>query len=282
VRPDSRFAGLDRAFWAHVKLVSERLGYSVRARRGDNVPPLRRYTRAELLGCLAEANLQSAHLAGPGTGALTALGQRMLDYMNFRAALLEDQVAPNLMNREQAAAEFERLRAELRPTCALPMNKQKGEKKHHAYLTGIVNMLTEHTLAGRQFDDEPRGLTIITRDGVPLRTLSRWMDGAYPTRINPRAIWEVKEYYGTTTFGSRVADGVYETMLDGEELAELARTEGQTVLHYLVLDDHYTWWECGRSYLCRIVDMLHMGLVDEVVVGREVLQRWPEIVRTWD
>ena len=30
---------------------------------------------------------------------------------------------------------------------------------------------------------------------------------------------------------------------------------------------YYTWWQCGRSYLCRIIDMLHMGYVDEVLFG---------------
>lgn len=234
-----------------------------------------------MASCLAEAQLQSGHVVDPAMREPTAEGRRILDYLNFRAATLEEQVAPNLMTRAQAGAEFKRLRKKLKPTCALPMNKQKGAKRHHAYLVGIVNMLTEQALGGREFEDEPQGLTIITRDGVPLRTLSRWMDGAYPTRIDPHAIWEVKEYYGTTTFGSRVADGVYETMLDGEELTELERSESRKVLHYLLLDDRYTWWECGRSYLCRIVDMLHMGLVDEVIVGREALTRWPEIVRSW-
>lgn len=27
----------------------------------------------------------------------------------------------------------------------------------------------------------------------------------------------------------------------------------------------YTWWECGRSYLCRIIDMLHMGYVESFI-----------------
>ena len=40
--------------------------------------------------------------------------------------------------------------------------------------------------------------------------------------MDPLAVWEIKEYYYTTTFGSRVADGVYETLLDGMELRELA------------------------------------------------------------
>ena len=146
---------------------------------------------------------------------------------------------------------------------------------------GMINILTEKALGGIKFDDNPRGLTVITKDRKPLRALSRWMDGAYPSINDPRAIWEVKEYYGTTTFGSRVADGVYETMLDGEELRELKDSEQIHVLHYLVIDDRFTWWDCGRSYLCRIIDMLHLGLVDEVLFGREILTRWPEIVLSW-
>ena len=39
--------------------------------------------------------------------------------------------------------------------------------------------------------------------------------------MNPIAVWELKEYYYTTTFGSRVADGIYETLLDGMELEDM-------------------------------------------------------------
>ena len=107
------------------------------------------------------------------------------------------------------------------------------------------------------------------------------MDGAFPSVVDPIAVWEIKEYYYTTTFGSRVADGVYETLLDGMELQELRETESVNVQHYLMVDSHYTWWECGRSYLCRMVDMIHMGFVDEVLFGFEVIERLPDIVRGW-
>ena len=66
------------------------------------------------------------------------------------------------------------------------------------------------------------------------------------------------------------------------ELKELEQAGSRKVQHILFVDDKYTWWECGRSYLCRIIDMLHMGYVDEVVFGREVLTRLPEIVKTWN
>jgi hypothetical protein len=130
-------------------------------------------------------------------------------------------------------------------------------------------------------DYNPQQLTTITRDRVPARTMARRVDGAFPSAINPIAIWEIKEYYYTTTFGSRVADGVYETLLDGLELEELRSHEGIHIEHHLMVDAHYTWWVKGRSYLCRMVDMLHMGYVDEVLFGSEVLERLPVIVKSW-
>jgi hypothetical protein len=62
------------------------------------------------------------------------------------------------------------------------------------------------------------------------------------------------------------------------ELEELREHEGIDVRHHLMVDAHYTWWDCGRSYLCRMVDMLHMGYVDEVLFGYEVIEEMPRIV----
>ena len=42
-----------------------------------------------------------------------------------------------------------------------------------------------------------------------------------------------------------------------------------------------TWWKQGKSYLCRMVDMIHMGYVDEILFGREVIERLPTLVRKW-
>jgi len=51
------------------------------------------------------------------------------------------------------------------------------------------------------------------------------VDGAFPSTVNPIAVWEIKEYYTQQTFGSRIADGVYESLLDGMELEELREHE---------------------------------------------------------
>lgn len=103
-------------------------------------------------------------------------------------------------------------------------------------------MLVEQAIGDSPCDYDPRVLRTITRDGVPVRTLSRRIDGAFPSSINPVAVWEVKEYYNTATFGSRVADGVHETQLDGMELEELLEHGKIEVKHYLMVDDEFTVW----------------------------------------
>lgn len=214
-------------------------------------------------------------------GKPTAFAQRLIDYFAYRAEVLNDTVQHQLMNAQQAQEMYERLRAMQNYKLAAPMNKQKGNKKKVAYLTAMVNMLIEAKSDGIEYDHDPRQLTTVTRDGMPLRTLARRVDGAFPSAVNPVAVWEIKEYYHTTTFGSRVADGVYETLLDGMELEEMSKETGVEVDHVLMVDAHYTWWDCGRAYLCRIVDMLHMGYVDEVLFGREIEDRLPAIVADW-
>jgi hypothetical protein len=259
-------------FWALVKLVSQMLGFS---QRGTG--RIMRYRAVDIVAALKVRGLD------PVGHELEV--DKVVAYSEVRADLLETVVEPSLMSRDEAAALFHEIRSRVEPPQALlTMNKQKGDKRHPAYLASIVNMLTYEALCLSQgqavFDASPRAPLTFARNGMPLRTLFRWMDGAYPDVNHPYATWEIKEYYGTKTFGSRVADGVYETAPDGYELNDL-RSEGVEVEHYLFLDDRFTWWDCGRSYLCRIIDMLHSGLLDGAFFGREVVDSWPPIVASW-
>ncbi|MGH3088121.1 MAG: DUF7687 domain-containing protein [Rubrobacteraceae bacterium] len=273
MKPEERFLRQPKSFWAMVRTISQHLRYTVR--RQVKVPTL-----DEVKVALSELGLDHSRVVDDH-GQPTAVGKLLLDYFSHRAEVLNTFVEPRLMDAERAKRVFDELYAELSPTCPIPMNKQKGDKKAPAYLTSIVNMLIEANIEDSPCNYDPRELTTITRNGVPLRTLARRVDGAFPGAINPIAVWEIKEYYYTTTFGSRVADGVYESLLDGMELEELREHEGIDVKHYLMIDAHYTWWDCGRSYLCRIVDMLHMGYVDEVLFGYEVVERMPIIAKEW-
>ena len=73
----------------------------------------------------------------------------------------------------------------------------------------------------------------------------------------------------------------YESLLDGLEIEELREHESIDIKHYLFVDAHDTWWKQGKSYLCRIIDMLHMGYIDEAMFGYEVIERLPDIVAEW-
>lgn len=275
MKPDQRFLKQPKNFWANVRSLSQELGYTVRGAGEIKV-----YSIPDIVGGLKELNLSVAHVIN-AKGEPTDFGKTLHAYFEHRAKVLNEYVRPRLMDKERAVKEFDILYKKLNPRCPIPLNKQKGDKKGKAYLTGIINMLVEQGIGASACDYDPRVLTTITRDGVPVRTLSRRIDGAFPSSINPVAIWEVKEYYNTKTFGSRVADGVYETLLDGMELEELLEHEKIEVKHYLMVDDEFTWWQCGRSYLCRMIDMLHMGYVDEVLFGYEVIEQLPGIAKQW-
>jgi hypothetical protein len=275
VKSDPRYAGQTKEFWAHVRTISQSVGYTQRQTKMIKVPKA-----DEVVAAFRTLSLSTDQIISVD-GLLSPFGKDLLDYFDYRARVLNGEVRNNLMDKSEAQKEFERLKRELSPRCSLPMNKQTGEKKNHAFLTGIVNMLIEQGVGDAPCNYDPRGLTTVTGGGKPVRTLSRRVDGAFPAVVNPIAIWEIKEYYYTTTFGSRVADGVYETLLDGMELEELERSSHRKIEHILFVDDRFTWWESGRSYLCRIIDMLHMGYVDEVMFGREVLAELPKAVERW-
>jgi hypothetical protein len=283
VNPDPAFVNQSKQFWAYVRTISQHVGYTVRKSRTTVLPNaghIKVPSPEQIRDGLEDLGLNPMYVAD-ASGHPTPLGATLAAYFQYRADVLNTFVEPRLMLVEQAKNLFLELQDKLSPRVAIPMNTQKGEKRTPKYLTAIVNMLVEANIGGMPCDYDPHELTTVTRNGAPMRTLSRRVDGAFPQIVNPIAIWEIKEYYYTTTFGSRVADGVYETLVDGMELEELRSAEGVHVLHYLIVDDHFTWWECGRSYLCRIIDMLHMGYVDAVLFGREVEEALPGIVRQW-
>ena len=275
MKPDDRFVSQPKVFWANVRLLSQVIGYTERRTRQIKVP-----SPDEMVAALDKAGLTTTHLFDERHLA-TTLGRVISEYFEYRARILNTYVEPRLMDSERAREVIEDLRTYLSPSCPLPMNKQKGDKRAPAYLTGIANMLIEANAQEIGCDYDPRELTTVTQNNQPLRTLARRVDGAFPSTRNPTAVWEIKEYYYTTTFGSRVADGIYETLLDGLEIEELKSSEDVSIKHYLLIDSHYTWWVCGRSYLCRLIDLLNMGYLDEVLFGYEVVERWPGIVQSW-
>lgn len=280
MKPNEIFKNQSLEFWANIKLLNQRLGYVVRQSTRNPTGGFIIPNEEQIKNVFISEKLNYSKILDEND-EFTDFGNLIVAYMEYRSHILTEFVYPNLMDKDEAKELFYSLKEKLNPKISLPFNKQTGEKKDFAYLTGIVNMLINQNKGSYECDFDPKELTAITQDGFPVRTLSRRVDGAFPTVINPIAIWEIKEYYYTTTFGSRVADGVYETQLDGWELWEALENLHKKVHHYLIVDDRFTWWTKGRSYLCRLIDTMHMELVDEVIFGKEVVTRIPELVEKW-
>lgn len=267
----AEFKEMSMEFWSLVKLVSEALGY--KDRRTGNVLA---YETEDIEQVFRRFDMPLDH----------SVIKDVRDYSVRRAATLNRYVKNSLMDAQEAYHIFECLYntySDYELLCKIPKNKQSGEMKRINYFTAIINILTEITIRKQYFydgslgfDDDPQGLVcVFDSDNRIVGTSSRRFDGAYPQIFNPQIVWEIKEYYYTTTFGSRIADGVYETQLDGYEFADIERRTNRKVYHVFFVDGYTTWWKMGTSYLCRIIDMLNAGLVDEVIFGREVFERWP-------
>lgn len=268
------FQGMDTTFWALVKFASENLGYT---KRGKAQVKSYKYDEVKKLCNDNDIRIPDEQI------------QKVCDYSRERANILNNYVEKMLMTGDEAHQAFLNCEEVYRNgyfQCKIPMNKQRGSMKQIAYFTAMINILAEKTIretTGLEqigFDDDPRGLVYLwNRKGCLTGASSRRFDGAFPSIRNPLMVWEIKEYYYATTFGSRVADGVYETQLDGYEFNEIYNRTGTKVYHVLFIDAYGTWWKKGKSYLCRIIDILNSGIVDEVIVGREIFTRWPELIK---
>lgn len=291
MRADFRWSDQGIGFWAYVRAIGEALGYS---RRGQD--RVASYTVLEMMRALEGMDRPTKALWV--NGAPTEFGLALKEYFDFRADLLNGQVKQDLMVADEAEEAFSEVADTIgasvyqdngssidflvhgRPV-RVPMNKQKGDKRRPSYLTGLVNLIVADWLDGEDFDSDPRKLTSIDHDGSLYAVLSRRMDGCYPSVTDPVAMWEIKEYYYTTTFGSKISDAVYITSLDGYERREIEDVTGIHIDHVVMVDAYDTWWRMGRSYLCRMIDALHMGHMDEILFGREVVRRLPELVQEW-
>ncbi|MGC5247064.1 DUF7687 domain-containing protein [Gordonia sp. DT219] len=307
MKADPRFTNKPVQFWAYVRSVSEALGYSIRERKSKGVVTVPASVRNPLIEDLFFA-LSKMDQPTDALGSLenpSHLAIELSSYLSLRAELINEHIRRDLMTAEEARTTFLEVQRELnavptgipvlnskREECAVdykvagqtvrvPMNKQKGVKRFESYLTGIINLVVADALQGLPCDYDPRSITRFDHEDTLYQTFSRRQDGAFPSTRNPISIWEIKEYYYTTTFGSKISDAVYITSLDGYEREELERVTKIKINHLVMVDSYETWWGKGRSYLCRMIDILHMGHVDEILFGREVVTALPEIAREW-
>lgn len=271
------FADEDEVFWLRARFIAEQLGYATRKTR-TNESRVKSYSSRDVLQLFDDFGYRITRREA----------ERQSEYSKARADAAES-VKQYLMDANQARRAYEQV---IQYACKRgitweemgieePWNKQKGEKAAPAFLTAMVDILTCDVLReyGYSADYDPRSMLRFLNNGNELVDVSsRRLDGAVPSVENPFVVWEIKEYYYTTTFGSRIADGVYETRLDGFEIDRLMERTGFSPVHVLFTDSYSVWWDQGKSYLCRLIDMLNEGAVDLVYFGKEVFD-WPQALQ---
>jgi hypothetical protein len=115
-----------------------------------------------------------------------------------------------------------------------------------------------------------------------LHVTARNLDGAIPSLANPTIIWEIKEYWGKTSGGSKMSDAVYECHLVGRKLRDFEESAGISVAHIVFIDGKEQW-SSRQSDLKRFVDLFHQGLIDYLFVGKDVEADWePTLERLLD
>jgi len=106
---------------------------------------------------------------------------------------------------------------------------------------------------------------------------ARNLDGAIPGLVNPSVIWEIKEYWGKTSGGSKMSDAVYESNLVGLELRDFEERCEITVTHVVFVDGKEQWKK-RKSDLRRFLDLMNQGIIDYLFIGKEVETEWEAIL----
>lgn len=295
MKPDPRWRSAPPEFWHYVRVLSEKLRYS---RKGK----VHAHDEQAITSGLKAMDLDVDPLLSAQASSVSM--RDLVDYFKFRADLIEGPIRKNLQTPTEARALFDetvdrhttkyestfnksgaengrKYRLKNGSTAVVPYNKQKKDKRDLDFLTGTTNILIAHYLDGAEFDQNPVSLPAFTEDRVVIGSMSRRLDGAFPSTVNPVALWEFKCYYYTTSFGSKISDAVYIADLDGYDRSNAEKATAMPINLTLFIDAYSAWMEQGKSYICRAVDLLQRGAVDNLVVGREVIEAVPQLVPEW-
>src|SRR5258708_30992194 len=122
MKEDKRFLNQPLDFWANIKLISQKAGYT-----DTKTKQVKIHTLEEIKAVYESNNLDCSKVIDKNN-KFTVLGNLMVAYLQHRSDTLRLQVEPNLMKLAEAKKTFEALKKKLKPTCPLPLNKQKGDK----------------------------------------------------------------------------------------------------------------------------------------------------------
>jgi hypothetical protein len=195
------------------------------------------------------------------------------DYLRLREPDFTHATA-NLRTETEAVAFCESLGV------AVTRVKTKSADHHQssAALVGAVNALTIRRcqVKGSTYTINPdRRCVWLVNDH--LHVTARNLDGAVPSLVSPSVVWEIKEYWGPTGGGSKMSDALYECNLVGREMREFEERSGAKIMHVVFLDGR-DQWATRQSDLKRFIDLFHQGIIDHLLIGKEVETDWESLL----
>ena len=180
----------------------------------------------------------------------------------------------SLRSEEEALQDCKRLGVVVKQT----RTRNVGHHQSKALVAEVSQLTSRWCLdAGITFNTDPQRRAVWLANGH-LHVSARNLDGVVPGLLNPVLVWEIKEYWGKTSGGSKMSDAVYECQLVGLELREFERVSGEHVHHVVFLDGREQWAR-RKGDLVRFIDLANQGLIDRLIVGKQVAFEWPEVLR---
>jgi hypothetical protein len=199
----------------------------------------------------------------------------LAEYTQFRATAADDLLSL-ARTEDEAQGDFRAL-----STAAVARYGTQSADHHQSpkVIVATVEVLTRAVCLeeGLDVNVNPQNRAAVA-SGDHIWVSPRRLDGAMPSLFNPVGLWEIKEYWGGTKGGSKMSDAIYECQLVGQELRTFEDRGGPRIRHYAIVDGKGQWSH-RVSDLRRAVDLLCAGLLDELLVGKEVVTEWPRIVR---
>jgi len=199
----------------------------------------------------------------------------LFEYLDEREAMF-NTVSSYLRDEVSALTFCAQNNTHVGTTATKNKDHHQASKAMIAAVSSIANKVCADK--GVTIDDDPQKRCAWCQNNE-LHVTARNLDGAVPGLINPYAIWEIKEYWGKTKGGSKMSDAVYECQLVGHELLDYSARSGQNIHHIVFLDGKEQWGH-RKSDLKRFLDLLNQGLIDHLIVGKEVELAWEPLLNS--
>ena len=219
--------------------------------------------QAEWLQVLADSNQLATNDGGLVIDRTSV--ELFLQYLDLRVVVFNDTF--KLLRDETTALAYCR-RKKLATGTTATQNKDhhQSSKALVAAVTGVAQKVCRKLKT--TFDPSPQ-YRCVWCNSNGLHVTARNLDGAIPSLLNPVMVWEIKEYWGKTSGGSKMSDAVYECQLVGRELRDFESKTGIRVEHVVFVDGKEQW-AARQSDLKRFIDLTFQGFIDRLFVGKAV------------